>query len=266
MDPSDSSNYIHYIHPIQHISNFASLHLPEKIQIQETQMATLDVLPTPRQHPHPHQPNPSLPRPGESEREAGANDGGYDDTENDNANNTLLAPPEQRIKARTPPPAYASLSPRPGSLDLGPAEVPSTPPPPLLASGSGSTSPTPSHWQSSASSSSSQQTWPNGYPYAYSDTPYFPSSTSQPHTHPEFGPTPLTSGHPLLAVPHAYIGAPGAADRRARWRFVGSMFCAVVLLMGVSGLVGLGLVGEWGGGGMGSPSRGPVCWGFGVGC
>lgn len=196
-------------------------------------MATLNVLPTPSQHPHPHPPNPSL------------------QPDDDVYNNTLSAP-EQHIKARTPPPAYASLSPRPSS--------PVLPPP-----GPGSPSPPSSSEQShsSASSSSSQQTWPSGPPYSYNDTPYLPASTS--HSHPEFGPTPLTSGHPLLAVPHAYIGAPGAADRRARWRFVGGLFCAVVLLMGASGLVGLGLVGEWGGPGP-RPSRGRVCWGLGAGC
>ncbi|KAF8914303.1 hypothetical protein CPB84DRAFT_1758917 [Gymnopilus junonius] len=200
-------------------------------------MATLNVLPTPIQHPHPHPPNPSLPRP-----------------DGDVYNNTLFAP-EQHIKARTPPPAYASLTPRPGSPVL---------PPPLAP---GSPSPPPSH--SSASSSSSQRTWPEGHvhSYAYSDTPYLQVPTLPSHAPPEFGPTPLTSGHPLLVVPHAYIGAPGAADRRARWRFVGSVFCAVVLLMGLSGLVGLGVLGEWGGGeSEPRPSRGRVCWGLGAGC
>lgn len=195
-------------------------------------MATLNVLPTPSQHPHPHQPNPSL--------------------QPDDVYNNTLSAPEQHIKARTPPPAYASLSPRPDS-------------PALLPHPSGSPSPPPSSDHSSASSSSSQQTWPNGHvdPYSYTDTRYLPASTL--HSHPEFGPTPLTSEHPLLAVPHAYIGAPGAADRRARWRFVGSVFCAVVLLMSVSGLVALGALGEWGGG-FGSGSRERICWGLGVGC
>uniref|UniRef100_A0A8H8CJM4 Uncharacterized protein n=1 Tax=Psilocybe cubensis TaxID=181762 RepID=A0A8H8CJM4_PSICU len=71
----------------------------------------------------------------------------------------------------------------------------------------------------------------------------------EPPTHAEFGPTPLTREHALLGVPyHAYeyIGSPGAPDRRARWRFVGGLAWAVVVLWGMGVLSWLALVGEGG--------------------
>ncbi|KDR84071.1 hypothetical protein GALMADRAFT_695900 [Galerina marginata CBS 339.88] len=178
------------------------------------------LVPTPSQHPHPHpNSNPSPHADGETPNPSLtlSPDDAYNNTSRGGARARI------NIKGHTPPPAYASLSPHPNT--------PSALPP---ASGPSSSS----------------------WPPTSSDQPYIPfsapASTSSPALYPHpssgFGPTPLTSGHPLLAVPHAYIGAPGAADRRARWRFVGSFMCALVLFVAVGAVLGLGLLGEWGGG------------------
>jgi len=149
---------------------------------------------------------------------------------------------------RTPPPSYSSLVPYGSSSSQAVASSsrttspPHHPPPSTLV--------IPGYARSPASSSSSygsippasanpfSNSIPTSYAYAYSPSPA------------AFGPTPMNASHPLLAAPHAeeYIEAPGAADRRARWRFAGAVCWAFALWTGLGGLMALEV---WGEGGMG---------------
>ena len=130
------------------------------------------------------------------------------------------------IKARTPPPAYDVL-----------------PPPifPQLQQSGGRPGGGASGFGGHGHGFGQPQAQPHGpsSPYAQFNT--------HPHTHPAFGPTPISSTLPLL--PYAYIEAPGAADRRARWRFVSALVVGMGLYVLVGMAVGLEVVGERGIGG-----------------
>ncbi|KAJ3508994.1 hypothetical protein NLJ89_g5457 [Agrocybe chaxingu] len=85
------------------------------------------------------------------------------------------------------------------------------------------------------SSPSPQTPLPPPQPLSLPQALSYSQPTSHPHSHQhQFGPTPISSTLPLL--PYAYYETPGAADARARWRFVG----AAVIALGVYLVIGEG--------------------------
>lgn len=62
-----------------------------------------------------------------------------------------------------------------------------------------------------------------------------------------FGPTPIsamTTMATLPLLPYAFYETPGAADARARWRFMGAVLVAVAVYVFVGFVVGLEVLGE----------------------
>lgn len=93
----------------------------------------------------------------------------------------------------------------------------------------------PSATCSQQQASSSSPSVPNAH---LSPQPYHPAPPAPYLDHPHFGPTPISSEHPLL--PYAYYDSPSVADGRARMRFVGAFVCGV----GVWLVIGCGMA--WG--------------------
>ena len=139
------------------------------------------------------------------------------------------APVIQHTASQSPPPPYVPL-------------------PPVNSGGPNSTSGSNSHPQGFYGPVLHQGNYPSsGFPVV-PGTPYvplIPNPLLHPyfsHQHQHFGPTPLSTTVPLL--PYAHYEPPGAADVRARKRFVRSIMVAFGVWLLVSVVIVLEVLGE----------------------
>jgi len=162
----------------------------------------------------------------QSSHEASASSPGEVNTSRSGGHTQHLQPPHapgiQHTASQSPPPPYVHL-------------------PPVNSGGPNSNS----------DSHGFYGPYPQGYPSHGIPVPYtppIPNPLFHPyfsHQHQHFGPTPLSATVPLL---HAHYEPPGAADNRARKRFVRSVMAAFGVCLLASVIIGLEILGEiaWG--------------------